>query len=534
MTLAAANLIDGRHRADGTTTTRSADPRTGEAFGPAFPDATEAEVADAVAAATTAFAALRRTDGATLARLLGAIADGLETLGDVLIDTAARETGLGEVRITGERGRACGQLRAFAEVARTGSHLDLRIDPADPSSTPPRPDLRRMQVPLGPVAVFGASNFPLAFSVPGGDTASALAAGCPVVAKAHPSHPATSQLVGQAIVAAVAEVGQPTGTFALLHGRDPAVSRPLVTAPSIAAVGFTGSQTVGRALFDLAAAREVPIPVYAEMGSLNPQVVTEAACLERGTALAAELVGSVTLGAGQFCTKPGLLFVPDSDAGRAFERQLAEVAVAVAPAPLLNQGIGERLADRLAEVTGLAGVEVAAGGAVSAGPIVAVAGTWATPTILVTDAATFAATPTLHEECFGPAAIVVRVPSLEAMTALVTTLDGSLTASIHATQADVDHLGDLVDALTHRAGRVAWNQVPTGVAVTHAMHHGGPYPASTSARDTSVGTAAIARFVRPVAYQNTPQALLPEPLTDANPTSRWRLVDGAWTQAPVG
>jgi 2,5-dioxopentanoate dehydrogenase len=553
MPLLAANLIDGQHRADGTITTRSVDPRTGEAFGPAFPDATDAEVAAAVAAASAAFPTLRRTDGAVLARLLEAIADRLEALADTLVDTAARETGLGAVRITGERGRTCGQLRAFAEVARTGSHLDPRIDPADADRTPPRPDLRRIQVPLGPVAVFGASNFPLAFSVPGGDTASALAAGCPVIAKAHPSHPATSQLAGQAVVDAVAAVGLPAGTFALLHGRDPAVSRALVTAPGLAAVGFTGSQTVGRALYDLAAAREVPIPVFAEMGSLNPQVVTAGAIAERGEVLATELVGSIALGTGQFCTKPGLVFVPDSDAGRRFEQALAESAGAVEPAPLLNRSIADGLAGRLAEVTGQPGVEVAAGGTVSGAPGSTVtaapagaaddalsapaapmaAGAWAAPTILVTDAPTFAATPSLHEECFGPAAIVVRVPSLETMTALASTLDGSLTASIHAAASEVADLADLVDALTHRAGRVVWNQVPTGVAVTPAMQHGGPYPASTSARDTSVGTAAIARFLRPVVYQNTPQALLPEPLRDANPTSRWRLVDGAWTQAPV-
>jgi NADP-dependent aldehyde dehydrogenase len=546
MPLVAANLIDGQHHADGTTTTRSVDPRTGAAFGPAFPDATDAEVAAAVAAASAAFATLRRTDGAVLARLLEAIADGLEALGDTLVDTAVRETGLGEVRITGERGRTCGQLRAFAEVARSGSHLELRIDPADPSSTPPRPDLRRMQVPLGPVAVFGASNFPLAFSVPGGDTASALAAGCPVIAKAHPSHPATSQLAGQVIVDALATVGLPAGAFALLHGRDPAVSRALVTAPGLAAVGFTGSQAVGRAMYDLAAGRDVPIPVYAEMGSLNPQVVTEAAIAERGEVLASELIGSITLGTGQFCTKPGLVFVPDSDAGRGFEQALAAAADAVERAPLLNRGIADGLAGRLAELVALAGVAVAAGGTEHAGARAVdgsgtaddgsetAAGAWAAPTILLTDAATFTATPSLHEECFGPAAIVVRVASLEAMTALVPTLDGSLTASIHAAAADVDQLDALVDALTHRAGRVVWNQVPTGVAVTPAMHHGGPYPASTSARDTSVGTAAIARFVRPVAYQNAPQALLPEPLRDANPTSRWRLVDGAWTRAPIG
>ena len=511
-----------------TTVTRSVDPRTGTAFGPQFRDATPAEVAAGVEAASEAFLVTRRAAPATIAGLLEAIADGLEALGDDLIDTAVAETGLDATRITGERGRTCGQLRAFAEVARSGAHLDIRIDPVDPDTVPPRPDLRRMQVPIGPVAVWGASNFPLAFSAPGGDTASALAAGCPVVVKAHPSHPATSELCAAVIAAAVAEVGLPAGTFALLHGRDPSVSRALVTAPGIAAAGFTGSHAAGRALYDLAAARPDPIPVFAEMGSLNPQFVTEAAIAERGQEFAAGLVGSVTLGTGQFCTKPGLVFLPDSAAGRELEAAITAAAAEVAPTPLLGAGIGTGLRARLAELADLAGVEVVLADGSSE------VGTWAGPTVLVTDADTLAGTPVLREECFGPATILVRVASSEAMVALVPDLPGSLTASIHAADAEVDHLDDLVGALQHKVGRVVWNQFPTGVAVTHAMHHAGPYPASTFVQHTSVGSAAIARFVRPVTFQNAPQALLPEPLRDDNPHGRWRLVDGQLTQDPIG
>ena len=511
-----------------TAVTRSVDPRTGTAFGPEYRDATPAEVAAAVEAATEAFLITRRAAPTTIAALLEAIADGLEALGEELIDTAVAETGLDATRITGERGRTCGQLRAFAEVARSGSHLDIRIDPADPDTVPPRPDLRRLQVPVGPVAVWGASNFPLAFSVPGGDTASALAAGCPVVVKAHPSHPATSELCAAVIAVAVAEVGLPAGTFALLHGRDPSVSRALVTAPGIAAAGFTGSEAAGRALYDLAAARPDPIPVFAEMGSLNPQFVTEAAIAERGEELAAGLVGSVTLGTGQFCTKPGLVFLPDSAGGRGFEAAVTAAAAEVAPTPLLGAGIGTGLQARLAELAGLAGVEVELADRSSD------ASTWAGPTVLVTDADTLARTPLLREERFGPATILVRVASPEAMVALVPALPGSLTASIHAADADVEHLDDLVGALQRRVGRVVWNQFPTGVAVTHAMHHAGPYPASTFVQHTSVGSAAIARFVRPVTFQNAPQALLPEPLRDENPHGRWRLVDGRMTRDAIG
>lgn len=528
MDLTGANLVAGAERRDGTTTTRSVSPETGEPFGPAFHDATAADVAEAVDAATAAFPALRGAEPSVLADLLGGIADRLESLGDALVETAAAETGLGPVRITGERGRTCGQLRAFAAVVADGSHLDVRIDRANPHTTPPQPDLRRMQVPIGPVAVFGASNFPLAFSVPGGDTASALAAGCPVVAKAHPSHPATSELAGRAITEAVAAAGLPAGTFSLLHGCDVAVSRALVLAPGIRAVGFTGSETAGRALYDLGAGREDPIPVYAEMGSLNPQVVTSRALAARSAELAAGLVGSMTMGTGQFCTKPGIVLVPDDEAGRAFAAQVAEAAGGVAPTPLLNAGIHAALRERLAATTALDGVEVLAAPAADDAP-----GFHAGPTVLATTREVFDRTPALAEEHFGPVTVIVRCGSLVEMAEVARGLGGALAATVHGTDDDAADLDEILVALRELAGRVIWNQFPTGVAVAPAMHHGGPYPATTFPAHTSVGTAAIRRFLRPVTFQNVPQVLLPPPLRDDNPRGLLRLVDGAMTDAAL-
>jgi acyl-CoA reductase-like NAD-dependent aldehyde dehydrogenase len=529
MELTGANLIAGAERRAGDATYRSVAPETGEEFGPDFHDATEAEVAEAVTAAEAASAVLRSTDRQVLAALLEDIAARLEALGDQLVETAAEETGLGTQRIVGERGRTCGQLRAFARVAAEGSHLDLRIDPADPTTTPPRPDLRRMQVAIGPVAVFGASNFPLAFSVPGGDTASALAAGCSVVAKAHPSHPATSELCGRAIAEAVAAAGLPSGTFSLLHGRDVEVSRALVLAPGIKAVGFTGSERAGRALYDLGAGREEPIPVYAEMGSLNPQFVTARALEERGAEIAEGLVGSFTMGTGQFCTKPGLVFVPATEAGRALERAVADGATEAAPGVLLNEGIHAGLREQLSATAQLDGVDVLADGSGrSPGE-----GFAAAPTVLAADLDVFLGTPQLAEEHFGPVTVLVRVDASEDLAAVARQLPGALTATVHGTDEDADAVRPLLAELQELAGRVIWNQFPTGVAVAPAMHHGGPYPATTFPAHTSVGTAAIRRFLRPVTYQNTPQPLLPGALRDRNPAGLVRMVNGVLTDAPV-
>jgi acyl-CoA reductase-like NAD-dependent aldehyde dehydrogenase len=529
MNLTGANLIAGEDRRAGAATYRSVDPETGEAFGPDFHDATAEEVADAVAAATEAFATLRRVDRRRLAELLEGAAANLEALGDDLVEVAARETGLGTERITGERGRTCGQLRAFAKVAREGSHLDVRIDTADPSLTPPRPDLRRLQVPIGPVAVFGASNFPLAFSVPGGDTASALAAGCPVVAKAHPSHPATSELCGRAIIDAVRDAGLPAGTFGCsTAGRSPSPRRSC-SRPASGRSGSPAPRPPGGRCTTSAPAGRSRSPSTrrwaASTRSSSPPAPppSTAPRSPRGSS------PRWPSGTGQFCTKPGVVLVPDDAAGRAFEEAVATAAGRVGAALLLNAGISSSLRERLDETTAAAGVEVLADGrAASDGP-----GFRAAPTVVAADLPTFRATPALREEHFGPVAVLVRVGGLDDMVAVARELPGALSASVHGTEADLADLAELLAEASELAGRILWNQFPTGVAVAPAMHHGGPYPATTFPAHTSVGTAAIRRFLRPVTYQNAPQALLPAPLRDENPEGLLRLVDDVLTDAPV-
>ena len=526
--LTGANLIAGQERPGEGASFRAVDPRTGKQGDVEFREASGTQIAEAAAAAAEAFEITRNYPSARIAQLLRAVADRIEGLGDQLLDVADWETALGHTRLTGERARTCNQLRAFADVVEEGSYLDVIIDPADPQSTPPRPDLRRMQIPIGPVAVFGASNFPLAFSVPGGDTAAAFAAGCPVVVKAHPSHPGTSELCGRAIVAAVRDVDAPAGMFSLVHGTSADVGGAVVTAPQIKAVGFTGSQRAGRALYDLAADRDEPIPVYAEMGSLNPTFVTAAALASRGEEIADGFVGSMTMGTGQFCTKPGLVFVSDDAGGKAFADAVAERISSLEAAPLLNERIREGLGEQLAKTTAVKGVETLAGGIDTGGD-----GFTCAPTALATDLETFLESPELSEEHFGPVSIVVRCSSDKDLVTAAAHLHGHLTATIHGEESDFDHVGDLQSVLREKAGRVLWNGYPTGVSVTHAMHHGGPYPATTNAAHTSVGSTAIRRFLRPVTYQNTPQALLPPALRDDNPLGIRRLVDGEWTDAPL-
>ena len=525
-----AQLIAGAPQpVGGGASFRAVAPARGTPIGPEFPEATDEQVMAAASAAAEAFATTQDLPPATIAALLEAVAGGLEAIGDELVELADLETALGPTRLTGELARTCAQLRLFATTVREGSHLDVRIDPADPAATPPRPDLRRLKVARGPVAVFGASNFPLAFSVPGGDTASALAAGCPVVVKAHPSHPATSQRCGEAIAAAIAACGLPAGMFSLLHGRGTEVGRALVLAAPIAAVGFTGSLAGGRALFDLGAARPEPIPVYAEMGSLNPVFLTAAALSARGEELAQGFVASMTLGTGQFCTKPGLAFVPDDEAGHRFEQQVA-AAIGEQPAGvLLNAGVLGALDERLGVTRALDGVTVLAEGYPPAG-----AGTWCAATVLTTDLATYRATAELREEHFGPVSLIVRCPTPSSMVEVARELPGSLTISIHAEPEEVSAdtttgttgVAALQAAARGRCGRLIFDQFPTGVAVTPAMHHGGPYPATTDTAHTSVGTAAIERFLRPVCYQNAPAAALPPALRDDNPLGLPRTIDG--------
>lgn len=499
----------------------SADPATGDVLEPAYRHGGPAHVDRACALAEEAFDTYRATTPGRRALFLENIADRLTALTSDLAGRAHRESGLPLSRTTGEVARAAGQLRLFAEVVREGSWHGARIDPALPDRTPlPRPDIRQRRVPLGPVAVFGASNFPLAFSVAGGDTAAALAAGCPVVVKAHDAHLGTSELVAGAIRAAVTELGLPDGVFSLLLGDGPGLGTQLVTDSRIAAVGFTGSRAAGLALARAAAARPVPIPVHAEMSSINPVVLMPGALDERAAELGAGFVGSLTLGAGQFCTNPGLVVAVE---GRALETFLETAGQAVESdggAAMLTEGISRAYAG---EVAASAAHPAVATAAVGAAPECGAAGR---ATLLTVAADALVDAPELRREMFGAAALVVRCRDLGQVEEVLQSLEGQLTATVHTADSDLDGVRRLLPLLERRAGRLLFNGWPTGVEVGHAMVHGGPFPATSDGRSTSVGSLAIERFLRPVAYQNTPAALLPEALHDSNPYGIPRRVDG--------
>lgn len=504
MSLTGGSLIAGEVGNAGTATFRAIDPRTGKEQGPEFHEVTDTEIDAATSAAAEAARPLAKAGNATVAALLEAIGDGLEARSKEIVAQADAETALGETRLTGELARTTGQLRAFAELVRTGEHLEPIVDETDGQG---RPDVRRILVPIGPVAVFGASNFPLAFSVPGGDTASALAAACPVVAKGHPSHPGTSELCGSVIGDAVKAAGLPPGSFSLAQGAGAHVGERLVTDPNIRAVGFTGSTPVGRALFDLAAKRPTPIPVYAEMGSLNPVFVTTAAIDERGDQIAEDMAGSITLGGGQFCTKPGLLFVPVGAEGDRFVDELAQRLRKTEPQPMLNPNIRRGFVENVERSSRVA-EPVVDGGTPDR------EGTWMSAALLSADLETFLHSPELIEEHFGPAAIVVRAAEDRFVDA-ARRVEGSLTATVQA-QPDADDalIDGLMPELVERAGRIVFDGVPTGVAVVASMQHGGPYPAATYSGFTSVGLTAIRRFLRPVAFQNAPTQWLPKALRE--------------------
>jgi NADP-dependent aldehyde dehydrogenase len=509
------------------------DPRTGAALDPAFTESDTSAVADAVGAARAAAPVLAALTLPERAMLLRAVADALDADGEQLVARADLETALGRERLTGELARTTGQLCAFAQAVAEGAQLGVVIDHADADVRPPRPDLRRTMVPLGPIAVFGASNFPLAFGVAGGDTASALAAGCPVVAKAHPSNAGTSQLVAAAIAGALERLGLPAGTFTLLQGAGHEVGAALVTHPDVAAVAFTGSLRGGRALADLAAARPVPIPVFAEMGSHNPVWITPAALAARGPAIARAVAAAATLGVGQFCTKPGLVLLPDDaggaagagGAGGAADGFVATLAGAVSEAvlgPMLDARIRDHFEARRTELAALPGVDDVTPAARAAGARAPDAG------VLVTDLATWRREPVLREECFGPVVVVVRCRADE-LAATVDDVPGGLAATIWSEPKDPTDralAAALVAGAARRVGRVLHDGVPTGVAVSWAQQHGGPYPATTAAGTTSVGMHAMDRFLRPVTYQDVPEVLLPVWLHDANPWALPRRVDG--------
>jgi NADP-dependent aldehyde dehydrogenase len=534
-TLTGANLIAGQDSAEGRAQIAGVNPVDGRTLAPFFHEATAREISTAVKEAALAFRANRRKTGNDWAELLEAIAEEIENLGDVLVERVMTETGLPEGRVRGERGRTMGQLKLFAGVTREGSWVDARIETALPDRAPiPRPDIRSMLRAIGPVAVFGASNFPLAFSVAGGDTASALAAGCPVVCKAHPAHPGTSELVGRAIAAAIARQGFHPGTFSLVNGAGSAVGLKLVQEPGIAAVGFTGSLGAGRAIFDAAAARATPIPVFAEMGSTNPVFLMPSATANRGEAIAAGLAGSVTLGSGQFCTNPGLVFAIDGPETEAFASTLAARIEEQGAQTMLHKGIAEGYTAGVGKAAKTNGVTTLAQGAEpGAGDGAADSSAQARPCILRTTGSTFAANPHLHEEVFGPASILVVCENADEMTRLAASLDGSLTGTVHLEESEVADAGNLVECLEGVVGRVIVNGFPTGVEVSHAMHHGGPYPSTTAPSTTSVGTRAILRFARPVCFQDYPEALLPAELTDGNPGGILRMINGNRTREAI-
>ena len=523
MELSGYNLVAGEPFEGTGAEFRAVNPAHGLQLDPPFREASAEQIERAVALADEAFRVFGAAPPAARARLLRGIADELVALGTTLIDRAHAETGLPVSRLEGERGRTVAQLRLFADHVEEGSWVEARIDTADPARAPlPKPDVRRMLVPLGPVAVFGASNFPLAFSVPGGDTASALAAGCPVVCKGHPAHPGTSELAARAIGRAVEAAGLPPGVFSLLHGWSHEVGMALVRHPRIRAVGFTGSLRGGRALFDAAAQRPEPIPVYAEMGSVNPVFLLPSALEGHTEALAQGLAQSITLGVGQFCTNPGVVLGVRGPALERLSTLLAERIGRTEAGVMAYERLCEGFA-RAVDRARLLGAEILA-----AAPTVSAAGAArALPTLLTTDVARFIADPGLREEMFGPVSILVAAKSAAELEEAAEALEGQLTATVYGTADELREHARLVSILQRKVGRLIFNGPPTGVEVGHAMHHGGPYPASTDPRSTSVGTAAITRFARPVCWQNFPDAALPAELRNANERGIWRLVNGA-------
>jgi len=501
ITLHGKHLIAGA-RVGGDATFRAA-PVEGAAHDVAMGSA--ALVDRACTAAEDAFAVYGATTRADRATFLNAIAEEIEARGDSITDIGTRETGLPAARLQGERGRTVGQLRMFADHILAGDYLDRRHDPALPDRAPaPRPDLRMMQRPIGPVAVFGASNFPLAFSTAGGDTASALAAGCPVVVKGHEAHPGTAEIVAEAIAAAVARCGMPAGVFSLIHGGNRDVGAALVQHPLIRAVGFTGSLGGGKALFDLCAQRPEPIPFFGELGSVNPMFLMPAALAARGAEIGKGWAGSLTMGAGQFCTNPGIAVALDGPDADAFIDAARTALADSAPQTMLTDGIAAAYRKGCDRVAGAAGVARVLTG--EAEPRAAA------PALFVVSGADWLAAHALGEEVFGPLGLVVRARDADEMHAIARALEGQLTATLHMDDADTDAARRLMPVLECKAGRLLVNGFPTGVEVCDAMVHGGPYPASTNFGATSVGTMAIRRFLRPVCYQNMPDALLPEDL----------------------
>lgn len=511
------SILGGQTAAMTGRTFRAVSAATGETLEPEFHVASSADVEMAAQLATEAFATYVALDAMHRSRFLRSIADKMDAACDAISERAEAETGLPTARLGGELARTTGQLRMFAALIEDGSWVEARLDSADAERKPqPKPDLRSMLIPLGPVAVFGASNFPLAYSVAGGDTASALAAGCPVIVKAHPAHPGTSVIVGAIIQTAARETSMPAGVFSMLYDDGIEIGVELVKNPNIKAVGFTGSRKGGRALMDAAAARPEPIPVYAEMSSVNPLFLL-ASSLENDS-LPAGLAASISSGVGQFCTKPGLIFLPAGAKGDDFIIQLAEKLRAVAALPMLTIGIGENYGKGVSKWQSDENVESVVAPAMEDTQRAHAA-------LFQTSAGEFIANRELMAEVFGPAALVIRFDDDAQAREAAHTLEGQLTFSIWGNSEEIGASG-LVPIAARKAGRVVFNGYPTGVEVGHAIIHGGPYPATSDGRTTSVGTRAITRWARYVNYQNAPQNLLPPALRDDNPLGIARSIDG--------
>lgn len=520
------SLVAGRPLSGSGGAVRATDPAAGAETGPEFSLLSVDQLTSATEAAAAAFPVYRALSPEQRAAFLTTAAENIQAAGEDIISTAMTETGLPEPRLTGELARTVNQLKLFAKVASKGDHFGVRIEPPLPDRKPlPRPDLRQLMHPVGPVAVFGASNFPLAFSVAGGDTASALAAGCPVVFKAHNAHPGTGQLVAAALTEAVAEHNLPAGVFSLVYGPGAQVGQALVKDHRIKAVGFTGSRSGGLAIFETANARPEPIPVYAEMSSVNPIFVFDSALAEDQQTLAQGFVTSLTGSAGQLCTAPGLIFVPQGNAGDSFVDQVAAHLSESAGTTMLTPSICASRIEGEQKISGLSGIsKVGTGteGTTENAPA---------PAVYATDVDKFVETPEMAEEIFGAVCLIVRYEGTEKLTEVARSMEGQLTVTLQLNTAeatDIERARTLLPDLELKAGRILVNDWPTGVDVGDAIVHGGPFPATADSRSTSVGTAAIYRFLRPVAYQNLPEALLPDPVKDDNPLGLVRRVEGEY------
>ncbi len=521
MKIEGKNIIGNRVSAEGQNFFNATNPVTTQKMAPQFCEATAHEIDSAVKIANEAFQVYRNMDGQKRAEFLICIAEEIVALDKALIERCMEETGLPEPRLLNERQRTVNQLNMFASYIKEGSWVDARIDYGDPERKPlPKPDVRSMQKALGPVGIFGSSNFPFAFSVAGGDTASALAAGCTVVVKAHPAHPGTSELVGHAILQAIKKCNMPDGTFSLLHGQSHEVGLGIVRHPLIKAIGFTGSFRGGKALFDEAGARPEPIPVYAEMGSTKPVFILPGIVQQKRNDIARDLAASVTLGVGQFCTNPGLVFMEKSENTNELTATLSKHIADTPAGIMLTEGIRTNYQHGTNLLQTITGVDVLAAGKSSDSGFTAAAH------VFESDVKSFLNNPTLQEEIFGPSTLLISANDKNEILLAAQKLHGHLTATIHGTPEDLLQYADLIHILEQKVGRLIINGYPTGVEVCDAMVHGGPFPATTDSRTTSVGTMAITRFTRPVCYQNFPEALLPNELKSNNPNQLWRLVNG--------